>query len=151
MAFALLIISISAVLIGVKVFGSATEPEIVEETPYDYPTPEETPNENRNAKRSPTPRPTAASTVIDPGNTEIIENKTVETKNDGTTVVLPKGKYQDMTDADKDRYIAVKAEKIARLIGNQKSDAIPAEAVKSIKEYVNGYASRLGKAKRVRW
>ncbi len=147
-AFALLIISVSAVLIGVKVFGGENRPEIVEETPYEYePTPD---NENKNAKKTPKPAASTEKTAA-LENTDIgplDANKTVETKNDGTTVVLPKGRYQDMADADKERYIAVKAEKIAREIGNQKADPISPEAVKAIKEYINGYASRLNKAKR---
>jgi hypothetical protein len=147
-AFALLIIGTSAIFIGVKVFGNNPEPEFVEDPPYEYETPDNSNKDNKNTKKSPTPAPSAEITTVDPGNTETVDNKTIETKNDGTTVVLPKGKYQDMSDADKDRYIAVKAEKIARQIGNQKADAIPPEAVKSIKEYINGYASRLGKAKR---
>ncbi len=147
--FALLVISISAVLIGVKVLGN-DEPEIVQETPYeDYPT--ETPdnrNDNKNSNKTPKPSASTDNSPVTPGNTETIENKTVEVTNSGTTVVLPKGKYQDMSENDKNTYIAVKAEKIARIIGNQKSDPIPPEAVKEIKMYVNGYASRLNKAKK---
>jgi pSer/pThr/pTyr-binding forkhead associated (FHA) protein len=148
-AFALLIISVSAVFIGVKVFGN-NQPEIAEETPYESYTPEESDNKNTNKKADKTPKPTATptSTSTTDNPTETVENKTVEVKNDGTTVVLPKGKYQDMSDDDKNRYIAVKAEKIARIIGNQKSDPIPPEAVKEIKMYVNGYASRLNKTKK---
>ncbi len=148
-AFALLIISVSAIFIGVKVFGN-NQPEIVEETPYETDTPEESDNKNNNKKADKTPKPTATPTNISTTDNppETVENKTVEVKNDGTTVVLPKGKYQDMSEDDKNRYIAVKAEKIARIIGNQKSDPIPPEAVKEIKMYVNGYASRLNKAKK---
>ncbi len=147
--FALLVISISAIFIGVKVFGN-NEPEIVEETPYPTDTPEDSDNKNDNKKTGKTPKPTATtdSSPSGNGNTETIENKTVEVTNNGTTVVLPKGKYQDMSEDDKNKYIAVKAEKIARIIGNQKSDPIPPDAVQEIKKYVNGYASRLNKAKK---
>ena len=68
--------------------------------------------------------------------------------NGGTTVEVPKGRYQDMSEADKNKYIAVRAEKVARLIGNQKSDPIPPEAVAEIKRFLNGYVSRINKAKK---
>ncbi len=146
---ALLVISISAAFIGIKVFSN-NDTEIVEETQYETPTPDDTDNKNDNKNSGKTPKPSAStsSSTIDGGNTETIENKTVEVKNDGTTVVLPKGKYQDMSEDDKNRYIAVKAEKVARIIGNQKSDPIPAEAVQEIKKFLNGYVSRLNKSKK---
>jgi hypothetical protein len=53
-----------------------------------------------------------------------------------------------MSDTDKNRYIAVKSEKIARIIGNQKSEPIPAEAVQQIKGFLNGYVNRINKAKK---
>jgi hypothetical protein len=147
--FAILVISISVIFIGYKAFGN-TNPEIADETPYETSTPDDPDNKNNNKNSTKTPKP-SASTELSPnttGSPETIDNTTVEIKNDGTTVVLPKGKYQDMTDADKNRYIAVKAEKIARIIGNQKSDPIPAEAVQEIKRFLNGYVSRIGKAKK---
>jgi len=147
--FALFVISISAIFIGYKAFGSSG-PEIAEETPYETATPEDSDNKNDNKNSDKTPKPTASasSSPTDSGNTETISNTTVEMKNDGTTVVLPKGKYQDMSEDDKNRYIAVKSEKIARSIGNQKSDPIPAEAVQEIKRFLSGYVSRLNKAKK---
>ena len=148
--FAILVIGISAILIGVKVLGGNNNNEIVEETPYEADTPDDSDNRNGNRNSTKTPKPSATlnSSPDNSGTTETIENKTVEVKNDGTTIVLPTGKYQDMSDEDKNRYISVKAEKVARIIGNQKSDPIPPDAVKEIKIYVNGYASRLNKAKK---
>jgi len=146
--FALLIISISAAFIGYKVLGNNNS-EIVEETPYETYTPEpENKNENKNSAKTPKPAASVQTSPTDSGGTETIENKTVEVTNSGTTVTLPKGKYQDMSDADKNTYIAVKAEKVARIIGNQKSDPIPPEAVQEIKRFLNGYVSRLSKAKK---
>lgn len=146
--FALLIIGISTAFIGYKAFGS-NNAEIVEETPYEYDTPApENKNDNKTANKTPKPSASVGSSPTESGTTETIENKTVETTNSGTTVVLPKGKYQDMSDADKNTYIAVKAEKVARIIGNQKSDPIPTEAVQQIKSFLNGYVSRLNKGKR---
>ena len=147
--FALLVISISAAIIGYKVLGNGGA-DVAEETPYSYEKPDDSNNRNDNKNSSKSPKPTASvsDSPTDGGNTETISNTVVETKNDGTQVVLPKGKYQDMTDADKNRYIAVRAEKVARIIGNQKSEPIPTEAVQEIKKYLNGYVSRINKAKK---
>jgi hypothetical protein len=145
--FALLVISVSAVFIGYKAFGSA-DPQIAEDsTPYDTETPDDpTGNDNKKTK---TPKPSVSTEIISNtgGNSEVISNTTVAT-NTSETVEVPKGKYQDMSDADKNKYIAVRAEKVARLIGNQKSDPIPPEAVQEIKRFLNGYVSRINKAKK---
>ncbi len=147
--FALLIISASAAFIGYKALGGGGA-EIVEETPYQTSTPADSDNKNDNKNSTRTPKPTASTEVstTNSGGTETIANTTVEVKNDGTTVVLPKGKYQDMSEDDKNRYVAVKSEKIARIIGNQKSDPIPAEAVQQIKSFLSGYVNRINKAKK---
>jgi len=144
--FALFVISISALFIGVKVLSDdsqivykSDEGDGFEATPDE---PEG--NENKPAK-TPKPEKTAASNSST-GNTNV--TNTPETLNSGTTVVLPTGKrYQVMSEDEKNRYVAVKSEKIARIIGNQKSEAIPPEAVQEIKKYLNGYVGRLGKAK----
>ncbi|MBK8148816.1 MAG: FHA domain-containing protein [Acidobacteria bacterium] len=145
LAFGILVIGISAAVIGMQFIGEK-KTEVVQDFEDEEPT--ETPDRsNRNASKSPgtessaTPTPGGGSTTEDLGNTSV-----VETRNDGTTVVLPKGRYQDMSESDKDRYIAIKAEKIARIIGNQKADPIPAEAVAIIKRDLNGYVGRLKNA-----
>jgi hypothetical protein len=148
-AFALLIISASAAFIIIR--NSGNNNEIVQDTPYPTYDESETPEDdgdNKNTEKS--PKPTASQTSTPSGNStpEIIGNTIIETKNDGTKVTLPTGKYQDMSDSDKNLYIAVKAEKIAGIIGNQKAEPIPSEAVQEIKKYLNGYVGRLGKAKR---
>lgn len=146
--FALLVISVSAALIGFKVLGRGNTAQVSEETPYQTP-PDNFDDQNDNQNSTKTPKPTASvnSSPSGSGTPETIANTTVETRNDGTTVVLPKGKYQDMSDADKNRYIAVRSEKIARIIGNQKSDPIPPEAVQQIKSFLSGYVNRVNKAK----
>ena len=142
--FALLVISASAVLIGVNVFGNK-DTVSVDETPYEEYTPEPSDKKNDNKNTSKTPKTTATpdNTTNSGGSTEIIENKTVEVTNSGTMVVMPKGQYQNMSEDDKKKYVAVKAEKIARIIGNQKSDPIPDEAMQEIKKFLGGYVSRL--------
>lgn len=146
---AILVIGASAAFIGFKVLGGGKNTaQITEETPYQTPPDDITDeNDNKNSGKSPKPSASVSTSPSSSGTPETIANTTVETKNDGTTVVLPKGKYQDMSDDDKNRYIAVKSEKIARIIGNQKSDPIPAEAVQQIKSFLSGYVNRVAKSK----
>ncbi|MBS1794048.1 MAG: transglycosylase SLT domain-containing protein [Acidobacteria bacterium] len=147
--FAVLVIGISIAFIGYRAFGGGG-PEIADETPYETETPDDSNNrsENRNASKTPKPSPSASESTNGNANTETISNTTVETNNNGQTVTLPKGRYQDMSEDDKNRYVAVKAEKIARIIGNQTSDPIPPEAVQEIKRFLGGYVSRLNKSKK---
>ena len=147
-AFALLIIGVSAIFVGVKVFGGNEKEVVYKSESYDYEnTPESssTKEDNKN-KTEKTPKP--EKTVV--GNKAEDTAKTDEpvVLNSGNTVTIPKGKkYQAMSEDEKNQYIAVKAEKVARIIGNQKSEPIPADAVQEIKKYINGYAGRLAKAK----
>ncbi|MDH3494024.1 MAG: FHA domain-containing protein [Acidobacteriota bacterium] len=55
---------------------------------------------------------------------------------------LPKKQYAQMSDAEKNLYIKVKAEKVAQLIGNKSSGDIPPAAVASIRKWVDQYARR---------
>ena len=55
---------------------------------------------------------------------------------------LPKKQYLQMTPAEQSLYIKVKAEKVARLIGNRSAGDIPPGAVSSIKRFVDQYAKR---------
>ncbi len=146
--FALFVIGVAAVFIGVKVVGGksniayksnesdeietpdyADNREIAEKTPEKTPKPDKTIAPNANA-----------------GGTNVAN--TPETLNSGATVVLPTGKkYQAMSEDEKNKYIAVKSEKIARIIGNQKSETIPPEAVQEIKRFLNGYVGRMAKAR----
>lgn len=147
-AVALLVIGVSAVVIGVKVLGN-NSPEITyndsfNTTEKDFD--EEDEEEKSKPEKTPTPEkaPTANQTI---GNVDI-GNLTVPA-NSSPTIPLPAGKkYQSMSDDEKNRYIAAKAENIAGIIGNQKSEPIPKEAVQEIKKYVNGFASRLAKARK---
>ncbi len=147
-AVALLVIGISAVVIGIKVFGN-NNPEISYKETFDTPekdTDEDVKISENKPEKTPTPekKPTESQPVgnVDIGNLSVSGNSS-------PTVPLPSGKkYQNMSDDEKNRFIAAKAENIAGIIGNQKSEPIPPEAVQEIKKYVNGYASRLAKARK---
>ncbi len=145
--FALLIISVSAIFVGVKVFGGNDKEVVYKSDNYDYEnTPESSPADKDN-KTEKTPK--SEKTTTSNNNAENI-NKIEETVvlNSGNTVKIPTGKkYQEMSEDEKIQYITAKAEKVARIIGNQKSEPIPADAVQEVKKYLGGYVSRLAKAK----
>ena len=70
-------------------------------------------------------------------------------RNSNIDAPLPKGKqYLQMSGSERNQYIAVKAMKVARIIGNQSSSTIPALAVSRIKNYANAYAKRIRVPKR---
>ena len=148
---ALFVIGVSAIFIGVKVLGGDSEIVYKPSNIETFDTPNENSNEEENKnkpEKTPKPEKTTNSNSI----TTTVDNTNLTNSpvalNNGTTVALPSGKkYQAMSDEEKNRYIAVKAEKVARIIGNQKSEAVPPEAVQEIKKYVSGYARRLEMAR----
>ena len=140
-AFALLVITVSAVFIGVKVFGKK---EVVKNN-NGFDTPREFENENENDnKTTPTLTPTTEKT----SETNSVEDNSILTdspeSNDnpaGNNISSGK-KYSEMSDAERSRYIETKALKVARMIGNSESKTIPPAAIEKIKSFVNAYASR---------
>ncbi|MDQ2747201.1 MAG: FHA domain-containing protein [Acidobacteriota bacterium] len=143
--FALFIIGVVAVFVGVKVVGGKSD-VVYKSNGEDGST---TPDDDADAKKTPekTPKPEKTTTVNSSAVNSNLTNST-DTANSGATVILPSGKkYQAMSDDEKNKYIAAKSEKIARIIGNQKSEAIPPAAVTEIKKYLDGYVSRLAKTR----
>ncbi len=57
--------------------------------------------------------------------------------------ILKGRKYLDLSDAEKRQYLSERAMKIAQIIGNNSSEAIPAAALDKIKGFADGYAKRL--------
>jgi pSer/pThr/pTyr-binding forkhead associated (FHA) protein len=142
--FGLFVIGVSALFIGVKFIGG--DSEIVYKANDEVQTFEDEPEENENKPEKAPKREKTTANNLSTGNTSLTNSP--ETSNSGTTIALPTGKkYQTMTDDEKNRYIAVKSEKVARIIGNQKSEPILPEAVAEIKKYLNGYVGRLAKAR----
>lgn len=137
-AGALFVITISAVFIGVTVFGNG-QPEIVHR--------EDDPNlgDDNNIDKKPTPRSTD-----DPNKpTNSIVDNTAPTDfplNSNTTkpdFPLPSGKkYFDMSDTERRQYLEAKAMRVAQVIGNSASGQIPAAAIDKIKSFADAYASR---------
>jgi hypothetical protein len=139
-ACAIFVIFAAAIFIGVKVFGSGDA--IVYNTDEEYETPRKTPDDENNTKKSPTPKTenSAPNGTNDNTNVQILPidetNKSI--------INLPSGKkYTEMSDAEKRQYIEVKAEKVARMIGNRSSETIPPAAVNKIKEFADAYTTRI--------
>lgn len=137
-AGAVLVISISAVFIGITVLGSGPTVVAKYEDPGD-----DLDNDNRHGtKSSPTPRPAGSGNSI-PANDNTVITESPNGSNSTTQPSLPSGKkYQEMSDAEKRQYLEVKAMRIAQIIGNNSSEAIPAAAIDKIKGFADGYASR---------
>lgn len=138
-ACAIFVIGAAAVFIGVKVFSGD---DVVYNSNEDYETPRKTPDDENNTKKSPTPKIGNSATNGANDNTNIQILPVDETNK--TTIDLPNGKkYTEMSDEEKRQYIEVKAEKVARMIGNRSSETIPPEAVAKIKSFADAYATRV--------
>lgn len=138
-AFALLIMSVSAVLIGFKVFGSSggrdvvqhsDDPDIIDTLP----------------ERTATPTSSRTSDTPGAGNTDP-DDDDLDIPGPGNTSgpanSVPSKPYLTMSDAERRQYIGEKAMRMAQVIGNRGSDQIPAEAVDKIKSFTDAYAKRI--------
>ena len=99
---------------------------------------------------SPTPKagPSTGSTTSKTNdNTSILPNDPGNTGQQRQPDVPSGKKYGDMTQDERRAYIEVKAMKVAQYIGNSSPEKIPPAAVEKIKNFVDGYASRLKSTK----
>ncbi len=131
---ALFIVAAATLFIGVSMYRAAERTPEFQASPDDEEDTLKSERVNRE-EDSPTPQPSGP-----------LPNTTIEAGDQAAR--LPEGLFQNMSEVDRDRYIAARAEKIARIIGNQKSDPIPPAAVASIKQYVSGYVRRLKSPKK---
>ncbi|MEP6947123.1 MAG: FHA domain-containing protein [Acidobacteriota bacterium] len=135
-AVAVVVISLSAVIIGFAVFGrGGTEVVAMSNNRADDPL---------DVDDRPTPRPkdtatpTSSSTPVPSSKDDLPTNL-----NAGPQPDVPAGKkYAEMNDAERRQYLEVKAMRIAQVIGNNNSGQIPANAVSAIKSFADAYASR---------
>ena len=141
---AVLVITASAVFIGVTSIGES-KGNIAKKT-NEYDTPLISENDNESNKKTPTPTPKNENS----NSVEVIEDNTNLTdlpanENDvPENIDFPSGKkYLDLSDAEKSKYVEVKALKVARMIGNSESKSIPPAAVEKIKAWVDGFARRI--------
>ncbi len=137
-AGAVLVISVSLVLIVFGLLGPET-PTIAAKDDD----PEIENSNRRESDTTPTPKPTGSvGTTTSNDNTVITDSPTGS--NTSQQPNIPSGKkYLDMTDPEKRQYLEVKAMRIAQVIGNSTSDAIPSAAIDKIKSFADAYASRL--------
>ena len=135
---AVLVISISLVLIGIMFLSSGNTVAANYEDPGD-----DIENSNRREpSSSPTPKPSSSVSTVTPNDNTTITDSPSGT-NSTNPPTLPSGKkYQEMSDTEKRQYLEVKAMRIAQIIGNNSSEAIPAAAIDKIKGFADGYASR---------
>lgn len=135
---ALLVAAGAVLFIGAKMLSSADKEVVATEDEEDF---GDDGSEPKGAK-SPDASPTAGSSPT------TVSDAPSAPASTSAEVQVPAGLFQNMTEPDKDKYVAARAEKIARIIGNQRSDSIPPAAVAEIKRYVKGYANRLKSAKK---
>jgi pSer/pThr/pTyr-binding forkhead associated (FHA) protein len=145
--FAVLVIGISATVIGVKMFGAKTE---VAQNNDDYPTTakdfpedeEDNKNSNDNSVPTPTKTPKTLSTRQVESNTKLTDSP--EAKGNDTPQNFPTGKkYREMSETEQRNYIESRARKVAQMIGNRDSGAIPPLAIETIKRFLDGYSKRV--------
>jgi len=137
-ALAFFVISISAAVIGYKVFFSGASVAATNSDDYDADEDFDTPD------KKPTPSKTSGTnsngTVND--NTGAIGSPP---GNSTTPNYVPSGKqYLQMSETERRQYLADKAMRIAQVIGNNSSDPIPEAAIDKIKGFADGYAKRAG-------
>lgn len=141
-AVAVTIFSVTLVFVGLKLLvkandsvaeGDDSDPIIVnssstkDKDPDAAPTPTSKPSDDR------TPRPDD-SIIPDSGPSKI----------QPTGYTMPAGKkYLDLSDSERRQYLSDRAMKIAQIIGNNSSEAIPAAALDKIKGFADGYAKRI--------
>ncbi len=135
-ALAFFIISISAVLIGYKLFGGGTDVAYnttATDENDDFDTPDK--------KATPSTKQTSNSNEKPADNTAITDSPTGATT---TSISLPSGKkYLELSETEKRQYLADRAMKIAQVIGNNSSEPIPDAALDKIKGFADGYAKRI--------
>lgn len=146
-AFAIFVVAISATFIGIKVLGGS-ETEIAQNTnnqSFGNGSGDDEIEEAETPKPSPKPSKeinTNNAVETNSGSNTLTNEETNKTTG-GNGSLLPRKKFAQMSEAEKDEYVKIKAEKIARIIGNQASEPIPPEAVKSIRNHLKGYTDRV--------
>lgn len=147
---AFLVITASAVFIGVTSLGSENNTTVKREEKFDSPVILDK-NENIPDK---TPSPTPENEIENSKRAEIVEDETdltdsPQSGNDTNNINQPVGKkYSEMSESEKVRYVEIKALRVARMIGNSESKSIPPAAVEKIKYWVDGYIRRTRAARK---
>lgn len=138
---AFMILVVSVVFVGVKVLGRGGETEIAQTDDADEPietrptsTPKDDKPDNRSSSNDAKP-PNAGDDAILPDGPD--------TRPQRAGYQMPAGKkYLDLSDAERRQYLGDRALRIAAVIGNNSSEAVPAEALDKIKGFLDAYAKR---------
>ena len=141
---AFMVVSVTVVFVGYKVFAGGTEVAEIEDDPIEDVTPTKTPKKDD--------KPASTSNSNDnkttPGNDTILPD-TPDTKPAQTGYTMPAGKtYLELSDTEKRQYLSDRVLRIAQVIGNSSSDAVPADALDKIKGFTEGYAKRAKAARK---
>ncbi len=140
---AFLVITASAVFIGITAVGTEKNNVVKTEQNYDTPETADTQPKEKDIDKSPSPE-NENSKQLETKEDDTNLTNSPETVTETNNVNLPEAtKYLEMTDAEKSLYVEAKALKVARMIGNSESKSIPPAAVEKIKNWVSGYARRI--------
>jgi len=140
-ACAILVVTLSAVFIGYTVLGNS-KTDVVQNTDEDDDQDNDKPVKNTKV----TPTPKSGTSGPDPTpekDTGQIGNVTTPGDTTPPLDILKGRKYLDLSDAEKRQYLSERAMKIAQIIGNNSSEAIPAAALDKIKSFTEGFAKRI--------
>ena len=137
-AVTIVIVSVSAVLIGFKVLGSGRGLSV------DQGEPETGPIEKRTKASEPVEAKPGVSTSPRSVSTNVNDKEDLPASVDiPATAATPSAKkYLEMSDNERRQYLGEKSMRIAQIIGNRSSDAIPTAAIDKIKAFADAYASR---------
>jgi FHA domain/Transglycosylase SLT domain len=140
--FAFMIVAVSVVFVGVKVLGRNGETEISQtDDPIDIEPPKSP--KNNDAKPDGTPAANDSKDANIGPNDAILTDSQPDARPRQTGYQIPAGKkYLDLSDAERRQYLSDRALRIAAVIGNNSSDAVPAAALDKIKGFIDGYAKR---------
>lgn len=146
-AIAIFAISISAVVIGIRIFIKE-EPVAVKRDVEDDPISDD---DDSNVKESPTPTATPKTQDTPKTTTNTNDNTSItnspEATQQNTTVNFSGKKYLSLSEAEKRQYIESRAQKVAAMIGNRTSGMIPPLAIDRIKGFLDAYAKRVNVAR----
>lgn len=140
-AGAILVVSLSAVFIGYTVLGRG-QTEVVQNTDEYDDTDDDSPI--KDTRPSPTPKGLSTDVPSTPGGTTGPVTESPQGSDSAPPAdILKERKYLQLSDSEKRQYLSEKALRIAQIIGNNSSDAIPAAALDKIKGFTEGFAKRI--------
>lgn len=134
------IVGISAVFIGIKVFGSR-KADVVQKQD-DFEDIDTKPSKEKDARPSPTPKSAATETKQTTSDETSVPDSPSGNAMKPAIAMPPGKKYLDLSDAERRQYLSDRAMRIAQIIGNRSSEPIPPEALDKIKGFVDAYARR---------